>query len=1014
VYLERGLDLIVTLLAILKAGGVYVPLDGDCPNNRLSLMMDDVVPDCLVTDSNLHAMLPDSPCPTVCLDKDAHHISAQSATTPAIELSPDNAAYIIFTSGSTGTPKGAINTHRAICNRLQWMQETYRLDSGDRVLHKTPLSFDVSIWELFWPLMTDATQMLAVPGGHKDSAYLVKEIAQSRISIAHFVPSMLAAFLEEAEVEKCVTLRHVICSGETLSPEMSRRFFAKLKADLHNLYGPTEAAVDVTAWRCRREDTRTHIPIGRPISNTGIYILGQNGHPVCPTEIGEIYISGVALARAYIGHPGLTARSFLPDACSGVPGARLYATGDLGRHASDGVIEYLGRRDGQIKIRGQRVEIGEIESALLNHEFVRQAAVVYCKNPEAGGALIAYLTTRTSDELIDETELREFLNQHIPEHMVPDIFVQLESFPTLSNGKIDRRNLPEARHDSVDETQPRNLVERVLLQIWLDVLSVPRLGIFDNFFRMGGDSILALQVVARARKSGFHIEARQLFSHPTIATLAMQIRSAPGNTDAEQGVLFGPVPLTPIQKSYLQSGLTEPVCLTQSILLDLAPEIDASRIRSVLPLILQHHDALRLRFKQTNGSWEQWYSQEFAQSVFEEIRIEGDDERELDAMMRSACKRAEEPLKLETGPLVRVLFVSLGTHVSAKMFIVVHHLVIDGVSWRILLDDLHTLLDQTMHTQPLVLASKTASYRQWARRLEMLSQETDVVEQAYYWKELGRRFPASKSNFSIRRATEGDTLLMRVKLDRKHTNNLLRFLAKSHADLRMDDLLIAALAHRLCLLHGLEFVRIDLEQHGRDEDLARLDLSRTIGWFTAVSPFIVRANHNSSVIEYAAAVRRERMGDPKSSIFGILRYLSEDQTVQENLRHLPTAFALFNYFGRFDQFFSQMKWFHPAPEGGRPERASSALRPYPLEVDAMIYVNELSIGLCYDPRAGTEAEIGALCTSLLSDLKGISTLGENTQNEHEGIRPFPGLNINSTELQAYIQRLAAKTDEARD
>jgi amino acid adenylation domain-containing protein len=396
--MERSIEMVVSLLAVLKAGGAYVPLDPGYPPQRLTMMMEDAAVPVLLTQEHLVDRLPKHHALTLCVDREWDEIERESPASPSASVGPDNLSYVIFTSGSTGRPKGAMNTHRAICNRLLWMQDQYGLQADDRVLQKTPFSFDVSVWEFFWPLITGARLVVAKPEGHRDGAYLVRLIRGQGITTLHFVPSMLQVFLEENNLESCnPCLKRVICSGEALSFALKERFFSRLHAELHNLYGPTEAAVDVTYWQCSPGDDLPFVPIGRPVANTQIYILDRFLQPVPMGVAGELHIGGVQVGRGYLNRPELTAQKFIPDPFAQVPGARLYKSGDLARYTPTGEIEYLGRIDHQVKVRGFRIELGEIESVLEQHNAVRAAVVTVRDDGAAEKQLVAYVVPKLDD-----------------------------------------------------------------------------------------------------------------------------------------------------------------------------------------------------------------------------------------------------------------------------------------------------------------------------------------------------------------------------------------------------------------------------------------------------------------------------------------------------------------------------------------------------------------------------------------------------------------------------------------
>ncbi|HEU4454055.1 MAG TPA: amino acid adenylation domain-containing protein, partial [Longimicrobium sp.] len=522
VALERGPDLVVALLAVMKAGGAYVPLDPDLPAERLAFMAADSAAPVLVTREALLARLSGHGARVLCVDRDAAEIAAESSEPLGLADDPDREAYVIYTSGSTGLPKGAANAHRAVMNRLRWGQEEFGLAPGEVVLQKTPFSFDVSVPELFGPLMSGARLVLARPEGHRDPAYLAGVIAREGVTSCHFVPSMLGAFLDGADPSELASLRRVFASGEALPAELAARFFVRFPAhvELHNLYGPTEAAVEVTHWPCERDAGGREVPIGRPVANTQIHVLADDGAPAPVGLPGELFIAGRQVGLGYLGRPGLTAERFVPDPFSAEPGARMYRTGDRARWTAAGVVEYLGRLDFQVKVRGFRIELGEIEAALRRHPGVRDAAAVV--RPGAGGAdrIVAYLVA--GETPVDPDAVRAGLKRSLPDYMVPAAFVTVDALPLTPSGKLDRRALPEPPEEAAAEyVAPRTPAEELLAGVWAEVLRRERVGAHDDFFLLGGHSLLAMRVVSRVRDAfGVEMPLRAVFEHPTVAGLA--------------------------------------------------------------------------------------------------------------------------------------------------------------------------------------------------------------------------------------------------------------------------------------------------------------------------------------------------------------------------------------------------------------------------------------------------------------------------------------------------------------
>jgi amino acid adenylation domain-containing protein len=538
----RSIEMMIGLVGILKSGAAYVPLDAEYPVNRLRYMLSDSVPAAVVTQSRLceRLQLRESKRPLLLLDsaEGLEQLDCQIDTNPdarAAGLTQRDLAYVIYTSGSTGQPKGVMNEHRAVMNRLLWAQSCCQLTPADRVMQKTPLSFDVSVWELFWPLMMGTCLVVARPGGHQDPDYLVKLIRQERITLMHFVPSMLQVFLVHPQVPECSSLRIVICSGEVLPAVAQSRFIQSLpNAQLHNLYGPTEAAVDVTWWNCSAEP-REPVPIGRPIANTQIYVLGESGEPVPLGVGGEIHIGGVGVARGYLNREALTQERFIADPFSEQPGARLYKTGDVGRFLADGTIEYIGRLDHQVKVRGFRIELGEIESQLAKQPGVRDAVVIAREDRPGDKRLVGYVAlekgaTNSSDEL------RRGLQEVLPDYMVPSAVVVLESLSMSANGKLDRAALMACGEEIVVEPSayvpPVTNAQIAVARIWSELLRVESVGMADDFFQIGGNSLLAAQTIAHIREI-FQLELplRALFESPRLDQVVTRLEAIHGDPD---------------------------------------------------------------------------------------------------------------------------------------------------------------------------------------------------------------------------------------------------------------------------------------------------------------------------------------------------------------------------------------------------------------------------------------------------------------------------------------------------
>ncbi len=629
VYMERSAGLVVALLAVLRAGAAYLPLSPEEPRERLAFMVEDSGVKVVLTQPSQLGDLAGIAVPAVPVgldpdDADRGEPDDDGPTADDGGAGPDDPAYVLYTSGSTGRPKAVVVPHRGICNRLLWMQAAYRLTAADAVLQKTPFTFDVSVWEFFWPLLAGARLVVARPGGHRDPRYLADAIGRHTVTVVHFVPSMLRQFLAEPDLHPCAGLRLVICSGEALSDDLREGVLGRLGARLHNLYGPTEASVDVTAWHCRVGDTA--VPIGRPIENIQVYVVDDQ-LALAPWGVpGELVIGGVGLAQGYLARPDLTARAFVPDPLGGRPGARLYRTGDRVRLLPGGAIEFLGRIDHQVKVRGFRIELGEVETALARHPAVADAVVVARPDRLSGALrLVAYVVARDGEAPAADT-LRDFLLRSLPDAMVPAAVVALSALPLTASGKVDRRALPEpesARPRLAQEmVLPATPREEALARVWSAVLGVEQVGVADNFFALGGDSILSLRVISKARDEGIELSLPQLFRHQTVRDLDRSLESGAENPQAAAAPL-APFALisehdrrmlpADVEDAYplaaLQAGMLfhndlggESAVYHNTNSLRLRVRLDVAALEAALQALAARHPALRTAFHLTGFS----------------------------------------------------------------------------------------------------------------------------------------------------------------------------------------------------------------------------------------------------------------------------------------------------------------------------------------------------------------------------------------------------------------------------
>ncbi|MFU4438681.1 non-ribosomal peptide synthase/polyketide synthase [Pseudomonas aeruginosa] len=944
VAMERSIEMVVALMAILKAGGAYVPVDPEYPEERQAYMLEDSGVQLLLSQSHLKLPLAQG-VQRIDLDQADAWLENHAENNPGIELNGENLAYVIYTSGSTGKPKGAGNRHSALSNRLCWMQQAYGLGVGDTVLQKTPFSFDVSVWEFFWPLMSGARLVVAAPGDHRDPAKLVALINREGVDTLHFVPSMLQAFLQDEDVVSCTSLKRIVCSGEALPADAQQQVFAKLpQAGLYNLYGPTEAAIDVTHWTCV-EEGKDAVPIGRPIANLACYILDGNLEPVPVGVLGELYLAGRGLARGYHQRPGLTAERFV--ASPFVAGERMYRTGDLARYRADGVIEYAGRIDHQVKLRGLRIELGEIEARLLEHPRVREAAVLAVD----GRQLVGYVVLES-----EGGDWREALAAHLaaslPEYMVPAQWLALERMPLSPNGKLDRKALPapEVSVAQAGYSAPRNAVERNLAEIWQDLLGVERVGLDDNFFSLGGDSIVSIQVVSRARQAGLQLSPRDLFQHQNIRSLALAAKA--GAATEEQGPASGEVALAPVQRWFFERAIPNRQHWNQSLLLQARQPLDGDRLGRALERLQAQHDALRLRFREERGAWHQAYAEQAGEPLWR--RQAGSEEALL-----ALCEEAQRSLDLEQGPLLRALLVDMADG-SQRLLLVIHHLAVDGVSWRILLEDLQRLyadLDAD-------LGPRSSSYQAWSRHLH--EQAGARLDELDYWQvqlhDAPHALPCENPHGALENRHERKLVLT---LDAERTRQLLQEAPAAYRT-QVNDLLLTALARATCRWSGDASVLVQLEGHGREDLGEAIDLSRTVGWFTSLFP--LRLTPAADLGESLKAIKEQLRGVPDKGVgYGLLRYLAGEEAATR-LAALPQPRITFNYLGRFDRQFDGAALLVPATESAGAAQDPCAPLANWLSIEGQVYGGELSLHWSFSREMFAEATVQRLVDDYAREL----------------------------------------------
>ncbi|MFI0776429.1 non-ribosomal peptide synthase/polyketide synthase [Streptomyces sp. NPDC021212] len=959
--LPRSVEMVVAQLAVVKAGGAFLPVDPNYPAERVAFMLRDAEP-LVVLDDPASVWAGDGP-----------------ADPPAVQgLTPDHPAYVIYTSGSTGKPKAVVVTHAGLASFSAAAAEHYGVRAGDRFLQFASPSFDASVLELCASLPRGAALVVAEEGPLLGER-LAQVLTEQRITHALIPPAALATVPEAAREAGMPDLRTLIVGGDACTAELVDRWAPGRR--MINSYGPTEATI-VSTWSGPLTAGSGAPPIGGPIRNTRAYVLDSALRPVPVGVAGELYVAGAGLARGYLGRPGLTASRFLADPF-GPAGGRMYRTGDVVRWTADGELRFVGRADDQVKVRGFRIEPGEVESALRRSPEVREAVVAVRdtgptpENPSGLKRLVGYVVP-ARDTAPTAASLRDFLGRTLPPHMVPSAFATLEELPLTPNGKVDRRALPDpdpAPAPGADHVAPRTPMESRIAAIWADVLGLDRVGVDDNFFDLGGDSILSIQVVSRARQSGLRLSTKDLFTHQSVAALA-----AVATTERDEGgaePVTGDLPLTPIQRWFFATHTVNPHHFNQSTLLELDQELDEAALERALAALLAHHDALRMRFAQDGGEWHQYNPEPEEGAVLDRHDLSGLPRHEADAAMEKTADALHAGFDLGSGPLLKAALFRFGDDRRPFLFLTAHHLVIDGVSWRIVLDDLDAAYQQSVRGETVDLGPKTTSFRDWARQLAEQVADGALDHEADHWAAALDARPLPVDHEAD--APGAETRAVPVEIDEADTEALLRAAPTAYRT-RINDVLLAALALALSRWTGRERISVELEGHGREDVIEGADLSRTVGWFTTMYPvsFDLPAAQDATPTDWRGlvkSVRRRLRAVPGNGFgFGALRTFGTD-AIRERLTGTGAGpQVVFNYLGQWDARSAEAKDGLVHAEHGSfgqdhdPREGGSHL----LEVVGAVQNGRLGFTWYYRPGVHEESTVAAVAADFADALRRIA------------------------------------------
>ncbi|MCY8068873.1 lichenysin non-ribosomal peptide synthetase LicA [Bacillus haynesii] len=941
IMVKPSLEMAAGVLAILKAGAAYVPIDPGYPAERIGYVLKDSGAEVLLTQTNI-AVPEEFSGETLLLDSIlSEEITNDDEVNPQADTQPNNLAYLIYTSGTTGQPKGVMVEHQSLVNLCCWHNDAFAVTEQDKSAKYAGFGFDASVWEMFPYWIAGAELHIIDESIRMDITRLNQYFEENGITIT-FLPTQLCEQFMELDNQ---SLRVLLTGGDKLKRIEKRNY------TLVNNYGPTENTVVATSTAIDPDEGM--LSIGKPIANTRAYVLGQNNE-VQPVGIaGELCIAGRGLARGYLNKPEETAKRFTEDPF--VPGERMYRTGDAVKWLEDGRLEYIGRIDQQVKIRGFRIELSEIEVQLARLSEVQEAVVTDIEDAYGNKALCGYVV---ADEQLDTEIIARKLAQTLPDYMVPAFWVQLDELPVTANGKVDRRALPQpdVEAQTAEYKAPRTETEQLLADIWQEVLGLDRIGITDNFFALGGDSIKGIQMASRLQQHGWKLEMKDLFQHPTIGELCVYVQTADDQT-IDQDPVEGEVTLTPIQRWFFERKFTNEHHWNQSVMLHALTGFDPETAGKALSKLIEHHDALRMVY-QRNGDGIVQYNRGLEETaVSPEVIRFNESGAELEAAVLKASNRIQSSIDLTEGPLLKAAIFK--TDQGDHLLIVIHHLVVDGISWRILLEDFAAGYAQAEKGEPIILQEKTHSFAEYADRLKEYAGSKAFAKEIGYWQEIEQAETAA-----LPKDDEAEDKRMRhtktaeFSLSKEETEQLMTKVHEAYST-EMNDILLTALGLALKEWTGQEDFIICLEGHGREDIIDGLNISRTVGWFTSQFPVLIQMGHSEDIGYQIKQIKEELRHIPNKGIgYGIYRYLTEEGKEAQPIKYDIS----FNYLGQFTEMTDSGLFTRSTLPSGDPLSPETE-KPNALDIVGYIENGILTMSIAYHSLEYKESTVVAVAAS---------------------------------------------------
>ncbi|RCJ42557.1 hypothetical protein A6770_34400 [Nostoc minutum NIES-26] len=966
---EHDAPMIAATLGVLKLGKTYVPLDGAFPKERLSYMLSDSAATAILTNSQnikFAKSLVQNELPIINIDE--INFGDEDFKSCQILAMPEDIAYILYTSGSTGKPKGVMQSNRNVLHHMRIWTNSLHISSDDKLTLFSSYSWDSSVQDIFGALLNGAC-VSPFDVKHEGLENMCQWIIDQEITIYH---STVPLYRHLAKIitgqENFGELRLLILGGDIIHKgdvELYKKYFSD-KSIIVNAYGSTESTTCLQYFVNKNTNlTQNVIPAGYAVDDTEVLLLNDDGEQVKVGEIGELVVKSAYIALGYWQKPDETAKKFQVDPTD--IAKKSYRMGDLGYIQSDGSIALAGRKDFQTKIRGFRVEIGEIEATLSQHPKVQEAVVVVWEDTPLEKRLVAYIVV-DQKQTFTITELRSFLKERLPEYLIPSSFTFIDKLPLTPNHKIDRRALPAPIKTSLEKeyVAPRTIIEETIARIWSELLNVERVGIYDNFLDLGGDSLIGFQVIVRAKQAGILITIRQLRKYPTIAELAAVVKTN-SSLHIDQSSVTGLVPLTPIKYWVFEQNFVDLHQWSQSVLLDVKESIDLYILEKSLQQILVHHDALRIRFFQNDSKWQQLISPPEESKFFIEVVDLSflQQEGQIQALDEAVLK-LKTSLNLIEGPLFKAVFFKLGKTSLGKILLVFHQTIVDGVSWRILLEDLQAIYKNLIQERTIKLPLKTTSFKFWAEKLQEYAKSTSINSELEYWEKVFqnpiKRLPVVYPNSNKELAITKD---ISTSLNAKETQILLQAVSKIYGT-RIDIVLLTAMVKSFSEWTGNRALWVDLIGHGREAIIEDVDLSRTVGWFTTLCPVFLDINQADSLEDELNLVQKELQSIPNQGIsYGLLRFLHGNPKFAEKMKNIQAEVS-FNYLGQFDQALPTSSLFQLASESSQIVRGRPS---HPLEITATIIGGQIYLDWTYSVHVYKQTLVEQLSQSFLEVIR---------------------------------------------